>query len=103
MSLALTRVAADQAHPEARATLKQVWQTPHIREIAMSSDLAMHAAAKILHAQGCHSQALDVAQAILTAQEARTSPGPMQPGIATSRSLVDDILRSLPHKEKRRA
>ena len=91
------------ARPETGATIKQVWQSPHMREIAMSSDLAMHAAAKILHAQGCHSQALDVAKAILAAQEARPSPGPMQPDIATSRALVAEILHSLRSEDREKA
>ena len=92
-----TSVAADQiAYPKTRGTLKPVWQLPQIRKIAITSDLAMHAAVKILHAQGRHSQALDVAKAILAAQE-----DPMQPTIATRRTLIAEILSSLRPKEEK--
>ena len=95
-------VAAGIARPETSAAIKQVWQSPHMREIAMSSDLARHTAAKILHAHGSHSQALDIANAILAAQQARRSPVPMQPDTATSRALAE-ILHSLRSEERRKA
>lgn len=98
-SLARTCVAANESfRPETRA--RPVWQSPHIAEIPMSSDLARHAAAKILHAQGRHAQALEIATAVLASQKARLSndpkqPDPMQPGIAATRALVAEIRHAL--------
>lgn len=104
MSPARTRVAADEAaRPELRPTIKQVWQSPRVREIALSSDLAMYAAASILHAQGRDTQALEIANAVLAAQQGRPSQGPMHPGIAASRALVAEILHSLRRAERKEA
>ena len=99
-----SRVSADHvARPGTLAPIKQMWQSPRLREIALSSDLAMYAAASILHAQGRDSQALDIANAVLAAQESRPALDSTQPGIAASRALVEEIRHSLRREERRKA
>jgi hypothetical protein len=104
VSPARTRVSKSQiAHPEVTRAIRHEWQSSRMRALAMSSDLAMYAAVRVLQAEGRHSQALDIANAVLAAQVARPSSNPARPDLAASRAIIADLVHTLRRGEIKEA
>lgn len=96
--------AYDQvARPEIVAAISHEWQSPRLRALAMSSDLIMYAAVRVLQAEGRYSQALDIANAVLASQMAHPSPNPARPDIAASLSIIADLVHTLRREERKEA
>jgi hypothetical protein len=104
VSPARTRVASDEiARPEIGDNIMHQRQSPRLRALALSSDVAMYAAIRVLQAEGRYVQALDIANAVLASQMARPSPNPKRPDIAASRAIIADIVHSLRRENRKGA
>jgi hypothetical protein len=98
------RDSPDQVdRPEIVAAVSHEWRSPRLRALALSSDLIMYAAVRILQAEGRYGRALDIANAVLAAQVARPSLNPTRPDIAASLTIIADLVHVLRREEKKEA